>query len=331
MQIKFVQPRMLALLTTSAIASAASALQPPAPSAPAPSSSTPPTPALPPPVPVRDGPVRQPFKQEIPAAAFKFDMLPIPESTDGRIKPIWMSKCEITWEAFDAFVYRLDEEAGKTTPKVDAVTRPSKPYLPPDRGFGHEGYAAICMSYKTAQAFCEWLSAHSGKKYRLPTEDEWEYACLAGSKDDYSFGKDAANLGDYAWSAADAGNKTHPVGKKKPNAWGLSDMHGNVAEWVTGRDGKPATKGGSFLDAADQLKAPAREPANPKWNASDPQVPKSSWWLADGPFVGFRIVCEAPPESVGADDKPNPAKPQNPDPAKSDPAKPDPAKKEGPK
>ncbi|MGH7133434.1 MAG: formylglycine-generating enzyme family protein [Phycisphaerales bacterium] len=309
---------MLRAAQPPAVAPPAAPTAPPAKN-PAPASNPRSTPAAPP---VADtGPARQSFQQEIPAAAFKFDMLPIPASADGKIKPIWISKCEITWEAFDAFVYRLDEDAGKTTPKVDAVTRPSKPYLPPDRGFGHEGYAAICMSYKTAQAFCDWLSAHSGKKYRLPTEDEWEYACLAGSKGDYSFGADAGQLNDFAWFTANGENKTHPVGKKKPNAWGFSDMHGNVAEWVTGRDGKPATKGGSFLDAPEKLKASANEASSPKWNASDPQVPKSAWWLADGPFVGFRIVCEGPLDAAAPADKPKDARPQTSEPDKSEPAK----------
>jgi len=252
---------------------------------------------------------RNPFWQEIPVAAFKFEMLSIPGDPSRDIKPFWISKTEITWEAFDVFVYRLDEQVAASEAAaqtgVDAVTRPTKPYLPPDRGFGHEGYAAITMSHKNAAAFCAWLSEKSGRHYRLPTEQEWEYACLskdpvtihddfAWQGDDYG-ARDLQSLGEYAWFASNADGMPHPVSTKLPNLWGLCDMHGNVAEWVDGSDGRPVVKGGSYLDPAEKLKISARMPNDPAWNASDPQIPKSQWWLANAPFIGFRVVCDDGP------------------------------------
>ncbi|MFN0133477.1 MAG: formylglycine-generating enzyme family protein [Phycisphaerales bacterium] len=233
------------------------------------------------------------FWQDIPAAAFKFEMLPVPGDAANGIATFWISKTEITWEAFDTFVFRLDEEGTALPPLTDAVTRPSKPYLPPDRGFGHEGYAAICLSHKNAAAFCVWLSERSGRAYRLATEAEWEHAARAGATTAFPFGDSAEALGDYAWFAGNAGNTPHPVGTKKANAWGICDMLGNVREWVDGSDGKPVTKGGSFNDSAEELKPSARVPLKREWNASDPQVPKSQWWLSDGSTVGFRVVCVA--------------------------------------
>lgn len=239
---------------------------------------------------------RKPFMQEIPAAAFKIEMLPIPASGDGKVKPLWMSKTEVTWEAFDVFAYRLDE--GENEQGSDAESRPTKPYLPPDRGFGHEGYAAISTTHKSVSKFCEWLSAKSGKKFRLATEDEWEHAARAGAdaKAVYFFGDDASKLGEYAWYKGNGENQPHPVGQKKPNAWGLCDMLGNVREWVNGRDGKPTTKGGCYADPAEKLAIGEAAKQEKSWNQTDPQVPKSTWWLSDGPFAGFRIVCEADPQ-----------------------------------
>ena len=139
------------------------------------------------------------------------------------------------------------------------------------------------MTHYAARMYCRWLSAKTGRYYRLPTEAEWEYACRAGTKTAYSFGDDPAKLGDYAWYFENAGESYKKVGKKKPNPWGLYDMHGNAAEWVLDQyiadyysqfRGKTAieplaitktlyphpVRGGSWQDDAEALRSAARRP-----------------------------------------------------------------------
>lgn len=234
----------------------------------------------------------RPFEQEVPGTAYALPMVPLPLPDDAADRALWMSATEITWDIFDVYVYGLDEDGGGQAAGVDAVTRPSKPYLPPDRGYGHEGYPVISVSYRCASEFCRWLSARTGRTFRLPTEDEWERACRAGGRSWDAHDADARAPGDDAWFRDNAERSPHPVGTKSPNAWGLYDMHGNVAEWCRGLDGEPVTRGGSFRESRPDVTCSARRVQDPSWNASDPQIPKSSWWLSDAPFVGFRVVCE---------------------------------------
>jgi len=221
--------------------------------------------------------------------------IPKREGPDGQaLGGFLMSATEITWDAYDVMLFGLDEETDEHG--ADGFARPSKPYVAVDRGFGHNGNPALSMSFKGAEAFCTWLSMKTDRRYRLPTEAEWEYAALAGSDGGFCFGDDAAALDRYAWFEDNAESRTHKVGTKEPNAWGLYDMHGNAGEWCVqvNEDGKRrgVLRGGSYRDGADRVRADSVKRTRSSWNASDPNIPKSPWWLADGPFVGMRVVCD---------------------------------------
>jgi formylglycine-generating enzyme required for sulfatase activity len=232
-----------------------------------------------------------------------------------------MGAFEVTWNEYELFMYPDEErkfkDTFKTDPAIDkvsdAVTRPSKPYVEMSFGMGKDGYPAIAMSQHAARKYCHWLSAKTGHFYRLPTEAEWEYACRAGSTTAYSFGDDASKLPEYAWFERNSDFKYQKVGRKKPNAWGLYDMHGNVIEWcfdefdpgfyaksAAGTAVQPlnwpvkhyqkVVRGGHWDVPAEACRSAARRASEPAWNAQDPQLPKSTWWLSDAQWVGFRLV-----------------------------------------
>ena len=200
---------------------------------------------------------------------------------DDTTASFYMSDHEIDWDVFDAFVFELDELPVKGMP--EAETRPTRPYMLVDRGFGHAGYPAISMSQRGAEAFCLWLSETSGRTYRLPTVSEWTLACTQG-------GVSKAEMAEYAWFEDNAEGTTHPIGTKSPDANGLYDLHGNVAEWATEPNGSGVVMGGSFISPRNELTCTSFQPYTRDWNESDPQIPKSIWWLADGAFIGFRVV-----------------------------------------
>jgi sulfatase modifying factor 1 len=236
-----------------------------------------------------------------------------------KLDPFWMSAFEVTWDLYEPFLYKdyeTSQNSTKISAEVDAITRPTKPYLDMTFGMGKQNHPALAMTQYNAIQFCKWLYARTGVFYRLPTEAEWEYACRAGSLTEYSFGTDESKLGEYAWFAANSNQKTQQVGQKKPNAWGLYDMHGNVAEWVYDQYDAafykkgakeeqknpvalatqlyPLTvRGGSYEDKAKDLRSAARTASDPAWKQIDPQIPKSNWWFPEAPFIGIRLVRPA--------------------------------------
>jgi formylglycine-generating enzyme len=190
---------------------------------------------------------------KIPAGTF---MMGSPESEADRVddetqhrvtisKPFYMQTTEVTqgqWKAvmsYEPWKGQLDVNEG------------------PD-------YPAVYVSWNDAVAYCKKLSEKKGKTYRLPTEAEWEYACRAGTKTAWSFGNDEKVLGDYAWYRENAeaiGEKyAHQVAQKKPNAWGLHDMHGNVWEWCHDY------YGGDYYK-----QSPKRDPTGPTRGLSGPK------------------------------------------------------------
>jgi formylglycine-generating enzyme required for sulfatase activity len=211
----------------------------------------------------------------IPGTVVEFEFVRVGR-TDG--PDLWVARHEVTWDLYDIYLYALDVPEGE----ADPVTRPSKPYVPPDRGMGHAGFPAMGMTRRAAEGFCEWLSEKIDMPVRLPTEDEFQY---------YATLEEGEVGSEFAWTEENAGGGTKPVGSLAANSHGLFDTLGNVAEWVAG-EGKPRAMGGSYLDGAEACTPSSVQEQARSWNRSDPQIPKSRWWLADCSWVGFRFVAE---------------------------------------
>ena len=169
----------------------------------------------------------------------------------GIITPFAIGKFPVTFEDYDRFC----EATGREKPS--------------DWEWGRATRPVIDVSWEDAVAYCAWLSQQTGARYRLPTEAEWEYACRASSETKYCFGDDERQLEDYAWYSNNAGGKTHPVGEKQANAWGLYDVHGNVLEWVQDWYGPYS-------------KAPQHDPSGPESGSG--RVIRGGSWISDAEY-----------------------------------------------
>ncbi len=303
----------------------------------------------------------RPYVDRILGSKVTFRMQPIPAgqfqmgSPDGEAKrkkdegpqhgveiaPFWMGVHEVTWDEYELFMLKRDKARVVENPATgrppqeiwaDAVSRPTPPYVPMDFNMGVEGYPAISMTQFAAKQYTKWLTMKTGRFYRLATEAEWEYACRAGTTTTFSFGADMDKIDAHAWHFENSKDAYHPVGKKLPNAWGLHDMHGNVAEWVldghesyshgkrSGAVDKEGTeiknpiqwptkeyprivRGGSWDDDPEALRSAARRGSKDSWKMMDPQLPKSIWYLTNAQTVGFRIVRPLTPPPLAEQEK----------------------------
>ncbi|OFY60101.1 MAG: hypothetical protein A2V50_07615 [Bacteroidetes bacterium RBG_19FT_COMBO_42_10] len=295
------------------------------------------------------------FKEMIPGTRVSFEMVALPGGTfkmgspeneslrdpdEGPVREVtvskfWIAKTEVTWDEYLAF-FRATGSQGRTegqvvsSQKADAISGATPPWGAPDQGWGKGSRPAITMSWHAANVYCQWLSQVTGKKYRLPTEAEWEYACRGGTEIPYFFEgdpKDYSSVGflkklirpDTGIIASriiyslNSSAKTAEPSDVTANPFGLKNMSGNVAEFCSdfyspdfyvadstginpegpAKGQEHVIRGGSFKSDAKDVRSAARDFTRTKeWLVTDPQMPKSIWWYSDCIDVGFRIVCE---------------------------------------
>jgi sulfatase modifying factor 1 len=296
----------------------------------------------------------QNYTEAIPGSNVKFRMVAVPagefqmgspESEPYRrrdegpvhavkLSQFWMGQAEVSWREFEIFYAQRKvpgkNEGGPDSP--DAQTGPTPPYGSPDQGWGKGSRPIITLTHHSAMVYCQWLSEVTGKRFRLPTEAEWEYACRAGTATPYFFPGDPSRftarswfnrlrgistspISEYVWYNANSAGKSHLPTEEKPNPWGFVNMLGNVREfcldWYDPRaysqdsgsevvdprgpesGEEHVIRGGSFKSDPADLRAAARDRTRTEdWLVTDPQNPKSIWWYSDCIDVGFRVVRE---------------------------------------
>ncbi|MFI3314759.1 MAG: SUMF1/EgtB/PvdO family nonheme iron enzyme [Rikenellaceae bacterium] len=300
------------------------------------------------------------FTERIPGSVVEFNMIAIeggtfkmgsPDSEKFRnsdesplrnvtLDDFFIAEIETSWDEYYTFYIETMSEGrtppdsvyarNTTYPMADAISGPTPPFGIPDQGWGAGKRPAITMTHYAAQTYCQWLSAKTGKNYRLPTEAEWEYVARAGSDEPYFFGgkpssysnqgfirkfidADTSKIASYFVYSANAMGKSELPEQSKANPWGVKNMQGNVMEYCLDKYDPNAysltsldvanplnssgeehvVRGGSFVSDASELRAAARSKTKHEdWLRTDPQNPKSIWWYSDTNRIGFRVVCE---------------------------------------
>jgi formylglycine-generating enzyme required for sulfatase activity/nitrate/TMAO reductase-like tetraheme cytochrome c subunit len=301
------------------------------------------------------------YTEHIPGTAVSFDMMAIPGGTfkmgspdnekfrrddegpvrDVTVSRFFMAKVEVSWDEYWSYHIETSSE-GRIPPEVmkernlnaltaDAISGPTPPFGDPTQGWGSGARPAITMTHYSAEIYCQWLSAKTGKKYRLPTEAEWEYAVRGGTQTPYffpgnpkkfssqgwwnrMFGPDTAVINSFVIYDLNSTMKTQEPSLVHQNPFGLKNMLGNVLEYCSdwyapdaySKTGASVTdpkgpeegteyvvRGGNYTnDAADVRAATRFSTKTEEWLKTDPQQPKSIWWYSDIKGIGFRVVCE---------------------------------------
>ncbi len=259
------------------------------------------------------------YTERIPKSPISFNMVAIPGGTfkmgspadepfrkedegpfiEVELSPFFMAEIEVSWDEYLAFYVQTAAEGRSTDTEglrtkmasaTDAISGATPPYGQPDQGWGLGQRPAISFSYHAAETYCKWLTSVTGKTYRLPTEAEWEYSAKGGENYKYA---GSNYIDEVAWYENNAGEKTHPVGQKKPNGYGLYDMIGNVCEWCS-----------DWYGSKYYNESPLKNPKGPN-SGSDRVIRGNSWVMfalfmrdsvrGSGPSdgggsVGFRVV-----------------------------------------